>query len=43
MFKKYDFGLQKDRDKMILTDRDVALFCSIAMCMGFIFGWCIYG
>lgn len=39
IFKKYDFSLQKDRDKMIWTDRDLALTAAIAMCIGWMFGY----
>lgn len=39
MFRKYDMGLQADRDKMIWTKRDVAFMCSVALVVGFFFGW----
>lgn len=38
-FRKYDFNKQSDRDKMIWTDRDMALVASIALVVGWIFGW----
>ena len=39
MFKKYDFGLAKDREKMIWTDRDMALAAAVAMVVGWLFGF----
>ncbi len=39
IFKKLDFSLQKNRDKMIWTDRDMALVASIALAVGWFFGY----
>jgi hypothetical protein len=39
IFKRLDFSLQKNRDKMIWTDRDMVLVAAIAMCVGWFFGY----
>jgi hypothetical protein len=38
MFKKLDFRLQADRDKMIWTDRDLALVACVALVVGYFIG-----
>ena len=38
LFRKYDFGLAKDREKMIWTDRDLALVAIVFFTIGFIIG-----
>jgi hypothetical protein len=38
MFKDYDYSLQKNRDKMIWTDRDLALVACIALVVGYLVG-----
>ena len=38
MFKKLDFRLQADRDKMIWTDRDLALVACVALVVGYVIG-----
>lgn len=39
IFKKYDFYLQKNRDKMLWTDRDLALVGAASAALGFIIGY----
>ena len=38
MFKKLDFRLQADRDKMIWTDRDLAIVSCVALVVGYVIG-----
>jgi hypothetical protein len=38
MFKKLDYRLQADRDRMIWTDRDLALVACVALVVGYVIG-----
>jgi hypothetical protein len=38
MFKRLDFRRQADRDRMIWTDRDLALVACIALIVGYLIG-----
>ena len=38
MFKRLDFRLQADRDRMIWTDRDLALVACVALVVGYLIG-----
>jgi hypothetical protein len=38
MFKKLDFRLQADRDRMVWTDRDLALVACVALVVGYVIG-----
>jgi hypothetical protein len=38
MFKDYDYSLQKNRDKMLWTDRDLLYFLFLGMGLGLIAG-----
>lgn len=39
MFKRYNFILAKDREKMIWTDRDLTFMCSFCLALGYIMGY----
>jgi hypothetical protein len=38
MFKKLDYRLQAARDRMIWTDRDLALVACVALVVGYVIG-----
>jgi hypothetical protein len=38
-FRKYDFSMQEDRDKMLWTDRDLAFAAAVGLVVGYFFGW----
>ena len=38
MFKRLDFRLQANRDKMIWTDRELALVACVALVVGYVIG-----
>ena len=38
MFKRLDLRLQAHRDKMIWTDRDLALVACVALVVGYLIG-----
>ena len=38
MFKEYDYSLQKNRDKMLWTDRDLFYFLALGIGIGIIVG-----
>ena len=41
MFKDYDYSLQKNRDKMLWTDRDLFYFLFLGVGLGLVIGFLI--